>query len=124
MVFCGIGMVFSTKDEMQYRSIGEFWDTLSKRYGRENLQGLGFGWTEDTITYVIGLKQGILEDACCFPGAHPMEVMLPDSGWMQFSGRTEQLPQLYDRIYLEGPLLYEIESFSEDGSCAIRVIRK
>ena len=49
MVFNGISKVFSTKDNRQYETIGAFWDELSKEYGRENLRGLGYNWTTDTI---------------------------------------------------------------------------
>ena len=36
---------------------------------------------------------------------------------------TEQLSVLYDEIYKEGPLLYEIEEFDNEGNCQIRYCR-
>ena len=30
---------------------------MSEKYGRENLRGLGYNWTDTTIEYVIGLKK-------------------------------------------------------------------
>ena len=54
MIFEGISRVFSTVNEQQYETIGAFWDELSAQYGLENLRGLGYNWTPDTIEYVIG----------------------------------------------------------------------
>ena len=55
MLFKGISRVFSTENEAQYQTIGAFWDEMSGIYGLENLRGLGYNWTKDTIEYVIGL---------------------------------------------------------------------
>lgn len=123
MLFCGLGKVFSTRDDGQYVSIGEFWDIMAGVYGRDNLQGLGYGWTESSITYVIGLKSGSINKQIAIPGAAYREINLPDGGWIRYTGKTEQLARLYDRIYSEGNLKYEIEQFSEDGNCEIFVIR-
>ena len=49
MVFTGIGRTFSTENEQQYETIGAFWDSLSAKYGLENLQGLGYGWTDRSV---------------------------------------------------------------------------
>ena len=43
MLFKGIGRSFSTENDQQYETIGVFWDELAAKYGRENLQGLGYG---------------------------------------------------------------------------------
>ena len=112
MHFYGVSRVFSTKDEEQYGTIGAFWDEMSAQYGIENLQGLGYSWTEDTISYAIGLKEGMLED-------YDMEIWLPEEGWKTVKGRTEKLGQIYDSIYKDGSLTYEIETFSSDGECEI-----
>lgn len=116
MIFEGIGRTFSTVHEQQYRTIGAFWDELTAVYGLENLQGLGCGWTENTIEYVIGLKDGII------PGAD-RRVTLPDEGWTRVLGRTDALPRIYDEIYRDGPLKYEIERFTESGGCEILYVR-
>ncbi len=39
--FVGIRRVFSTKNEEQYITIGEFWDEMSKVYGREEFDDKG-----------------------------------------------------------------------------------
>ena len=44
---------------------------MSKVYGRENLMGLGYNWTKDSIEYVMGLKNGAIADA-------DYEILLPD----------------------------------------------
>ncbi len=116
MVFTGISRVFSTRNEQQYETIGAFWDELTNLYGLSNLRGLGYNWTEDTIEYVIGLKQGDIEGA-------NISVTLPDNGWVCVKGRTSELSSIYDRIYKDGRLKYEIETFTGDGLCEILYYR-
>lgn len=115
MKFIGIRRVFSTQNEVQYTTIGAFWDEMSKIYGIEKLMGLGCNWTDNSIEYVMALKQGIIENA-------NYEIDLPDE-WVVVCGKTEQLSVLYDEIYKEGPLLYEIEEFDNEGNCRIRYCR-
>lgn len=116
MNFKGISRVFSTVNSQQYETIGRFWDELSKIYGRENLRGLGYNWTETSIEYAIGLKQGEIEGCNC-------EVILPDTGWVIAKGKTCELDNIYENIYEAGNLQYEIEMFNEDGTCEIRYYR-
>ena len=116
MLFVGISRTFSTADSAQYEAIGRFWDELSAVYGRDSLRGLGFNWTEHTIEYVIGLKNGVIQDANA-------EIELPESGWSTVCGRTEALAGIYDDIYSDGALLYEIELFDDAGNCRIMYCR-
>jgi len=115
MKYIGIRRVFSTQNEEQYTTIGAFWDEMSGIYGREKLMGLGCNWTGNSIEYVIALKEGIISDA-------NYEIELPDK-WIEAVGRTEELSFIYDEIYKDGPLLYEIEEFDDDGNCRIRYCR-
>lgn len=111
MKFNGISRTFSTKNNAQYETIGAFWDELSQKYGRENLRGLGYNWTTDTIEYVIGLKTGDIDGANCL-------VELPDE-WTIVRGKTDDLGKIYGKIYLDGNLKYEIETFTDNGECEI-----
>lgn len=116
MTFNGISRVFSTENDDQYNTIGAFWDELAYKYGRSNLRGLGYHWAPTTIEYVIGQKEGdIPESDCC--------VELPDEGWLVVKGRTQDLSKIYEEIYKDGNLTYEIEMFSDDGSCEIWYLR-
>lgn len=115
MKFIGIRRVFSTQNSAQYITIGEFWDEMSALYGRENLMGLGCNWTENSIEYVIALKDGVIADA-------NYEIALPDE-WITVRGKTEELSMIYDEIYKAGLLLYEIEEFDDNGNCRIRYCR-
>jgi len=128
MIFCGISRKFSTVNDGQYQTIGEFWDFCSSIYGRENLKGLGYNWTPDSIEYVIGRKDDSEMDderiAAKYPDAVSKCVLLPEMGWKRYSGRTEQLGELYGEIYADGSLSYEIEMFSDDGSCEVQVTRE
>ena len=38
-------------------------------------------------------------------------------------GKTDNLKQIYDKIYKDGILQYEIETFDENGNCEIRYYR-
>ncbi len=110
MVFTGVSKVFSTENGAQYETIGAFWDGMSEKYGLENLRGLGYNWTDNSIEYVIGLKDGIIDQANC-------EVELPDDDWITVCGKTAELSRIYNQIYEDGSLTYEIETFTEAGDC-------
>ena len=116
MVFKGISKIFSLTNEEQYDTIGAFWDELSAMYGLENLQGLGYNWQGDAMAYAIGLKKGVIPN-------HNAEILLPDGGWSVVKGKTDDLKAIYDEIYKDGRLLFEIETFTEDGGCEIHYYR-
>ncbi|MEE3342556.1 MAG: hypothetical protein VZS44_00515 [Bacilli bacterium] len=116
MKFYGISRVFLTINNEQYKTIGAFWDELSEKYGMENLRGLGYNWTNDSIEYVIGLKDGIIADK-------NIDIDLPDEGWIIVKGSTNDLSKIYEDIYKDGPLKYEIEMFNNNGTCEIWYFR-
>lgn len=116
MIFVGVSRVFSLENEDQYNTIGAFWDEISTVYGLENLRGLGYKWKNGQIYYAIGLKQGEIDHS-------NFKIVLPDENWRIVFGKTDNLKQIYDVIYLEGVLTYEIECFYENGDCEIRYYR-
>ena len=116
MLFKGIGRTFSTENNCQFETIGAFWDELAAKYGRVNLQGLGYGWTERSIEYAIGLIDGEIDGA-------DRAVELPDTGWVTVRGKTADLGEIYEKIYQEGRLKYEIERFTDSGDCEIMYCR-
>ena len=116
MIFVGIAREFSLENRDQYRTIGNFWDEMAALYGLERLRGLGYKWADGKIFYAIGLKLGDL------PGAD-FQIELPDGGWVTVDGKTEELERIYEEIYREGALTYEIETFDEDGDCRILYYR-
>ena len=116
MIFVGITKDFCLTNEQQYDTIGRFWDEMTMLYGLENLQGLGYRWADNRICYAIGLKNGCIE-------GYNLQITLPDQGWMIVKGKTDRLKQLYDEIYKDGSLQYEIETFDENGNCEIRYYR-
>ena len=111
-----IGRTFSTENDQQYETIGAFWDELAAKYGRENLQGLGYGWKARSIEYVLGLIDGEID-------GEDRTVTLPDMGWVTVRGRTADLGKIYEKIYQEGRLEYEIERFTDSGDCEIMYCR-
>ena len=96
MLFKGIGRSFSTENDQQYETIGVFWDELAAKYGRENL--------------------GEIDGA-------DRAVKLPDTGWVTVRGQTADLGKIYEKIYREGRLEYEIERFTDSGDCEIMYCR-
>ena len=125
MIFEGFGRRFSTANNAQYDAIGAFWDEMSARYGQENLRGLGCHWAQDSIGYVIGPKNGAFpEDEPAPEGTQREKLILPDHHWITYDGETERLSELYDGIYRDGPLDFEIETFSPDGKCRVMIFRK
>lgn len=112
MVFHGISRFFSTEGDRQYATIGAFWEELSEVYGRSSLRGLGYRWTPRGIEYAIGLKEGMIPGGNC-------SVELPDDGWVTVRGRTSDLGRIYEGIYRDGPLKYEIEMFDDLGGCVV-----
>ncbi len=116
MVFKGITKEFSLLNDNQYNTIGEFWDEMALLYGLENLQGLGYKWINNTIHYAIGLKKGVINNC-------NINIDLPDVGWKEVNGKTEKLNEIYEEIYKNGPLKYEIETFDKDGKCKIMYYR-
>ena len=81
-----------------------------------NLQGLGYGWNERSIEYAIVLIDGEIYGAS-------RTVTLPDMGWVTVRGRTAALGKIYEKIYVEGRLEYEIERFTDSGDCEIMYYR-
>ena len=116
MLFKGIGRTFSTENDQQYETIGAFWDEMAAKYGRANLQGLGYGWTDRSIEYVIGLIHGEIDTA-------DRAVKLPETGWVTVRGQTANIVEIYEKIYQEGRLKYEIERFTDSGDCEIMYCR-
>ena len=116
MIFTGITKDFDLTNQQQYDTIGQFWDEMAALYGLENLQGLGYRWQDNKISYAIGFKNG------CIPGCN-LRIALPEEGWVTVNGKTDALQQLYDEIYQGGILQYEIETFDENGDCKIRYYR-
>lgn len=116
MIFCGVTKDFCLTNEQQYDTIGQFWDELARLYGLENLQGLGYNWKDNNISYAIGLKNG------CIKGCN-LHIGLPDKDWVTVKGKTDSLKQIYDEIYKDGVLQYEIETFDENGNCEIKYYR-
>lgn len=122
MTFNGIVRRFSTEGDRQFEEIGAFWDECARAAGgREALRGLGFCWTDGALQYAIGRKDnGALADGI---KGRRVSIQLPDADWEYAEGTADSLDALYREIYRRGKLLYEIETFSADGSCRVEYIR-
>ena len=50
----GVQIRFDCKNGEQFEAIGRFWDRMHVFCPGENLLGVGFGWKNDTLCYLIG----------------------------------------------------------------------
>ncbi|MDD3192636.1 MAG: hypothetical protein PHE47_02085 [Oscillospiraceae bacterium] len=124
----GVLLRFSCQNGEQYDNIGAFWDYMAGFYPIETLSGIGFGWKDDSLSYLIGwvdqeplsLPETLQAD---YPQAQAARIDLPDSGWLTYDCRTDGLDEAYDQIYRDGPLDYEIERFDGSGNCRLLVFR-
>lgn len=129
MTVRGVQIRFDCGNGEQYDAIGEFWDRMRACCPDKALLGVGFGWENDTLCYLIGTETGVPKGtaaqlAVCFPGAMLAEIRLPDSGWQTYTATADTLDALYAEIYQDGPLDYEIERFDADGGAVIQIYRE
>ena len=127
MTIKGIKLRFDCADGEQYETIGAFWDAMRTLCPGMELNGVGFGWENDTLSYLIGTENGVpdivekLRER--FPGAVHTEMELPNNGWKTYTATANTLDALYAEIYRDGPLDYEIERFDAEGNAVIEIHR-
>lgn len=128
MKFYGISKRFSFVGNKQYEDIVKYWDYFSLIYGIENIKGLGLNWDSESLEYIIGnidekLDFDLNKIKSIYSDCIYKEVDLPDDDWKSYFGKTNDLANMYDEIYKDGSLVYEIEVFKENGDCEIIIYR-
>lgn len=126
--FQGVLVRFDCTDGKQYKAIGEFWDFMSGLFPKEQLKGLGLNWMNDSFDYVIGDFEGRFDYSLpmicqAYPTSENVVVSLPDDGWITYTGKLENIARIYETIYRDGVLDYEIEAFDTEGNCRISILR-
>ena len=128
MIFKGIKIRFDCTNNQQYKTIGEFWKYMIGMYPNDTLKGVGCNWYDDCLDYIIGdfaithnYDMRIITDY--YPNAEYVEINLPDEGWQIYHCELDELSNLYEEIYKDGALEYEIEEIKSDGNCVISIIR-
>ena len=129
MTVYGVQICFGCANGEQYDEIGTFWEKMRVLCPEAELLGVGFGWQDDTLCYLIGTENGVPEDAVekiskRFSNAVHAKIQLPDIGWKTYTGTADTLDTLYQDIYKDGPLDYETEQIKADGTAVIRIWRK
>lgn len=129
MVIEGITARFDCGNGEQYERIGAFWDCMRALCPGWPLSGVGYGWKNDSLCYLIGTERGVPKTALekvqkLLPDASYTSVELPDSGWKAYTGTADTLDMLYAEIYRDGPLDFEIERFDEAGNADIQIWRQ
>ena len=95
----------------QMKHIGKFIGQMRKKYPDVPFKALGYELDGDTMAYSLGMlnvRPDINEKIT--------EVKLPDGGWEDFSCpfNDKGIQGLYDRIWADGALDYEIETIDGD----------
>lgn len=67
---------------MKNNTIEKFLDEMSEIYGLENLQGLGYDWRGNAITYAVELKAGDIPN-------HNLTIELLDDNLVIVDGLTD-----------------------------------
>ncbi|MCL1927776.1 MAG: hypothetical protein FWG07_03150 [Treponema sp.] len=128
MKFTGVLRKFDCSNNKQFNDIGEFWDFMSKIIDKNKLKGLGFNWENNYFDYIIGdLKEEIDFSMDLILNTYPdskiVTVDLPDNGWKIYKGKIKEIKNIYEKIYRDGPLDYEIEEIDAKGNFKVSIIR-
>jgi len=127
MIFTGVKIRFDCTNSQQYKNIGDFWKYMTDNYPKIALKGVGYNWSKNSFDYIIGdfvaprFNMNKIREV--FPDADFFEVVLPDKGWKVYTGKRNELSKLYDEIYKDGTLDYEIEEFFPNGDCKVSICR-
>lgn len=129
MKFNGVLIRFDCSDNKQFNAIGEFWEFMGKLFPKEKLRGLGYNWYNDSFDYAIGDFESEFDYSLAaitknYPASKHVVVQLPDSHWETYTGKLENIAQIYEEIYKSGSLDYEIEEFDALGNCKISILRE
>ena len=128
MKFTGVLRRFDCSNNKQFNDIGEFLDLMSKIIDKNEIKGLGFNWQNNHLDYIIGdLKEEfnysidiILKT---YPTSKIVTVDLPDNGWKIYQGKLKDIKNIYEKIYRDGPLDYEIEEIDTKGNFKVSILR-
>ena len=124
----GIAARFDCAHGEQYDHIVAFWEQMRALCPEQVLFGVGYGWENDSLGYLIGTPEGVPEYALegvrkILPQAAFSEITLPDDNWKTYTGTADTLDKLYEEIYRDGPLDFEIEQFDDAGNAVIQIHR-
>lgn len=114
MTITGATIRFTCANGEQIEAIGRFWDDIRALCPTKELKGVGYGWQNDTLSYLIGAtgdgtaldKARILAQR---KDAQWLSLDLPDEGWLNYRCAASDIGATYELIYRDGPLTYEIE---------------
>ena len=121
MVATGYAKRFPCGQGEQYALIGEFWAQMHAALPDVALCGVGYGWENDALRYLIGTLDGSVPSGLTIPGADYLSLALPEEGWEIWQCSLNNLSSTYDEIYAVSPLDWEIEWIGEQ--CTLQVHR-
>lgn len=110
----------------QFELIGQFWDQMRAALPGERLCGVGYGWENDTLCYLIGALDDRLEAALQgLQGrvkADFIRLLMPDEGWETWECELDRLDATYEAIYAVSRLDWEIE-WIDGEQCTLMIHR-
>ena len=121
MVATGYAKRFPCAQGEQYELIGEFWMQMRAALPDVALCGVGYGWENDSLCYLIGTLDGSVPPGLAIPDADFLSLALPEEGWETWRCSLENLGSTYGEIYAVSRLDWEIEWIDEQ--CTLMVHR-
>ena len=125
---------WSVDNKEQYAKIARFWKIVEEYVDCRYLQGYGTDWSNDNggdFLYGIIFENGKLSQEVINAVRREIPDIKVDNSFSIparyseiFEGRSVDIDALYDKIWSVGPVAHELEEFSSDGNCKIRVIYK
>lgn len=105
----------------QFELIGQFWDEMRRRLPDAELCGVGYGWENDTLCYLIGRLNASPERHAEVADAKYLTLALPEDGWETWKCGVDALGETYAAIYAVSRLDYEIEFIGPE--CTLMIHR-
>ena len=123
---------WSVANKQQYDPIARFWNIVEQYVSCTKLYGFGYGWNNDEFMYGIIFRSGLTQEVIDavkkeFPDIKyndTFSVPAKSSYDRTYTGKSEHIQAIYDKIWSKGPLSCELEEFEPNGKCRIYVIYK
>ena len=125
---------WSVDNKEQYAKIARFWKIVEEYVDCSYLQGYGTDWSNDNggdFLYGIIFEDGKLSQEVINAVRREIPDIKVDNSFSIparyseiFEGKSADIDALYDKIWSVGPVAHELEEFSSDGNCKIRIIYK
>ena len=124
---------WSTLQQAQYKGISDMWNIVEKYSDINNLEGYGTDWDDNNHDFLYGIifkdknipDKTISELKDVFPDIeNSFNYKIPSKYDESYSCNTNDVASTYNKIWSKGPLLYELEEYSDNDIITINVVYK